>query len=426
MRQPAHALAPGAPLFGDARDDAFAAMLDAARLCAVLAVLLVLSTAPLGLIMKTLGPDSPLAPANWVVVWGAGAALIALWPGAALRGAAASWPLLLLLAWAWASLAWSIAPRESAIDATTVTAGAAAAVAAAALFSWRRLIDIAFWMYAGLAVATVLLAFGAPSIGVMQDSHAGAWSGPWLEKNSTGRHMAIALSFALARFAHFPETRPTSGALAALGLAIVVRSTSKTAGGTALLGAGLVRGVWTLRRGPALAIVALYGGLLAAAAAAIGVYAFREELIGLMGRDLTLTGRTDIWESVWRRIQERPWRGYGFEAFWAGDDPTAPMNWVVQHAGFRPNNAHSAWLEIWLTLGLVGLALQALYLLWGLVWMAASVMRSAGAYLALPYLVTTLVASNVESLLFSPSALEWTFVVLLITKTVLERSQAAP
>ena len=408
------------PLFGDPRDAAFSAMLRTLEMAALLTIMLILSSAPMGMIIKLQGGASPLLPLSWAAIWGAALALVLLRPQSTLNGALASWPLLLLLLWAYASISWSVSAQDSLIQSVTVTAGAVGAFAAAGIYSWRRMIEIALWMYAGLAVFTVLLALGMPSLGVMQETHIGAWAGPWIEKNSTGRHMAIAITFAMARFAHDPKTRVSSGVLAFLFLAVLLLSTSKTALLTAILGVGMVIAVWIIRRGAALALVALYGGLIAAVAAGAAAFIFREQLVQLMGRDLTLTGRTDIWESVWWRIKERPILGYGFEAFWEGDNPTAPYNWVVQQAGFRPNNAHSSWLELWLMLGLPGLILQGAYMLWGLIAAVLTLMRSNGAYLALPYLLTTLLASNVESLLFSPSALEWFFVVMITSKCVID------
>lgn len=418
---------PPAPLFGDPRDAALGAVLRGSEMAALLLIMVILSSVPMGLMIKTLGGASPLLPLTWVAVWAGAMALIFLRPQSMLRGALASWPLLLLLVWAFASISWSVSMHDSAIQSITVTAGALGAFVAAGMYSWRRLIEISLWMYAVLAVFTVVLALGVPSLGVMDHTHVGAWAGPWLEKNATGRHMAIAFTFALARFAHEPKTRLSSGALAVLFFGVLLLSTSKTSLLSAVFGLGLVVAVYVVRRGPALAVVSLYGGALVSMAAAAVIFLFPEQLVQLLGRDLTLTGRTEIWQSVWWRIQERPWLGYGFEAFWQGDNPTLPFNWVVEQAGFRPNNSHSSWLELWLMLGLPGLILQTIYMLWGLAAAGMTVMRSNGAYLALPYLLTTLLASTVESLLFSPSALEWFFVVMITSKCVLDwRRQAEP
>jgi O-antigen ligase len=73
-----------------------------------------------------------------------------------------------------------------------------------------------------------------------------------------------------------------------------------------------------------------------------------------MGRSATLTGRTGIWASVLMSIAKRPFLGYGFYAFWEGlKGESASLivrsNWVFGYA-------HNGILEIWLQLGLLGLA----------------------------------------------------------------------
>ena len=42
----------------------------------------------------------------------------------------------------------------------------------------------------------------------------------------------------------------------------------------------------------------------------------RVDVVPLLGKDATLTGRTKIWDAIWRQIQERPWTGYGYSAVW--------------------------------------------------------------------------------------------------------------
>lgn len=43
-------------------------------------------------------------------------------------------------------------------------------------------------------------------------------------------------------------------------------------------------------------------------------------ILGALGKDASLTGRTDVWEFVIDRIKDRPILGYGFGTFWNGLD----------------------------------------------------------------------------------------------------------
>jgi O-antigen ligase len=82
---------------------------------------------------------------------------------------------------------------------------------------------------------------------------------------------------------------------------------------------------------------------------------FGAEILALLGRDTTLTGRTDIWQAVWQSILKRPMLGYGFAGFWIGMkgeaiNVIASVLWDVPHA-------HNGFLEIMLQLGVIGMAI---------------------------------------------------------------------
>jgi O-antigen ligase len=89
---------------------------------------------------------------------------------------------------------------------------------------------------------------------------------------------------------------------------------------------------------------------------AIGSFAFlqfafniSEALVQSAGRDLTLTGRTDLWASV-LQIPLNPLVGAGFASFWLGD--RLLQLWDLYF--FRPTQAHNGYLEIYLNLGILG------------------------------------------------------------------------
>jgi exopolysaccharide production protein ExoQ len=79
--------------------------------------------------------------------------------------------------------------------------------------------------------------------------------------------------------------------------------------------------------------------------------------IHLLGRNDTLTGRTDIWRMLWN-WPVNPAVGAGYEGFWLGDRRAAVQN---LYPGL--NEAHNGYLETYLNLGYVGVALTAAILL---------------------------------------------------------------
>jgi exopolysaccharide production protein ExoQ len=70
------------------------------------------------------------------------------------------------------------------------------------------------------------------------------------------------------------------------------------------------------------------------------------------GRDLTLTGRTELWATL-LPMASNPLLGTGFQSFWLGDR----LRKISSIFEFRPNQAHNGYIEIYLNLGLIGVLL---------------------------------------------------------------------
>ena len=79
------------------------------------------------------------------------------------------------------------------------------------------------------------------------------------------------------------------------------------------------------------------------------VFGIRESVILALGRDTTLTDRTDLWAVVFS-IPNNALLGAGFEMFWSGER----LAMVEGAVGWPPNQAHSGYIETYLNLGLVG------------------------------------------------------------------------
>jgi exopolysaccharide production protein ExoQ len=100
--------------------------------------------------------------------------------------------------------------------------------------------------------------------------------------------------------------------------------------------------------------------LIVLALVSVPIYAayFDRQLVANVGRNPTLTGRTDLWQQC-LQIAGNPLVGTGFESFWLG--------WRIQriwdeNIGIRLNEAHNGYLEVYLQLGWCGVALLAVVL----------------------------------------------------------------
>lgn len=150
-------------------------------------------------------------------------------------------------------------------------------------------------------------------------------------------------------------------------------------------------------------VVAFFGYVL---------YQNYETILLLIGKDSTLSGRTQIWEAVMASVWKHPIIGYGYHAFWTG--LSGESSNIALRVHWNPGFAHSGFLETWLEAGSVGLFL--------IVWTFVRAIRDAstvfshsrvtyvGFYLAI--LLMTIVVNIDENTLLRASSLTWMFYLL--------------
>jgi O-antigen ligase len=94
----------------------------------------------------------------------------------------------------------------------------------------------------------------------------------------------------------------------------------------------------------------------------VAVVAEWDRILGLFGKDGDLTGRTEIWANTIALAVQRPWFGWGWLGYWP------PWLDVLGHLNTRYGvaqlHAHNAWIDLWMQVGLIGLALFAILFVW--------------------------------------------------------------
>ncbi|MGL4501641.1 MAG: O-antigen ligase family protein, partial [Planktothrix sp.] len=105
-----------------------------------------------------------------------------------------------------------------------------------------------------------------------------------------------------------------------------------------------------------------------------------------LNKDLTLTGRTPLWEFLFQnKISQRPVLGYGIAGFWqrwrAGDNPAANtldgrLEMPSGDGHWNPPHSHNGFIEIIIAVGFVGFFFFAISFL--------TAVANAIRYLAIP------------------------------------------
>jgi O-antigen ligase len=321
------------------------------------------------------------------------------------------------------SSVWSLDPSITARRSLAVVMTSVFGLWLAARFSWRDLIRLTACMFAVLALGSFIAGAVFPGFGVMHEIHPGAWKGLWWEKNTLGAMMAWgSLSFCAAAAAA-PNAAERRAWILFLGLAflLVLLSTSKTALLASLICIGGPVGIALARRGFGFAASAIFI-LLLGVAALIGVLLVGPGVIlEALGRDATLTGRTEIWAVLTGQIADRPLTGYGYGAFWEVKD--GPAFWVRQETAWPVPTAHNAWLETALAIGVPGAAFAFVLVLWGLAIAARRLFTGFSAYWALPFLASWLVVSFSESNLLEQNGLIWLLLSATLAKLLGDRGR---
>ena len=330
--------------------------------------------------------------------------------------------LMLLIAVTVGSIAWSIEPDITLRRCIALLLTMLAGVAVAERFGWPQLLEVLATALGFTVVLSFVLAIFLPEYGLMQVDFPGAWRGAWSHKNDLGYYMSVSFIVFVACAIANPPRRWLWAVAAAGAFALILLSTSKTALVSCLIGAAFIPLMAITRRGPAWAVAGAFVLVCALAGLAATLWLAPDLLFGLVGKDITLTGRTAIWSAVLHQIGQRPILGYGYGAVWDNKSVWGPLASISMEQGFVVNEAHNTWLGVWLELGYVGLG--AWCLLFAAVWLRAlrTLFRPAASYFPLPFLVVFSLHAVTESSALVQNDLIW----LMFTATAIKLATRSP
>jgi exopolysaccharide production protein ExoQ len=307
-----------------------------------------------------------------------------------------------LVGWAWMTTFWSVDPNTTAMRSLAITMSLICAVGLVTRFDPMMLVRVvAGALTIGTSLSVIGFMRGDPMV---WDSLA--WvglRGVFTHKNLLGQCCVMALILGAGLMLQRGPDRW-------LGLVVVLFAVralwlSKSATGLAASAIGLALLVMivalTSKRLPGIVKPLM---VLSAGGAAAAAIVFREQIINLLGRESTLTGRDEIWEFAIDRIREEPLFGHGFRAYF-----TAPGNdqfIKFYFKGQQYDQAHSSVLQTMLDLGLVGFALLVAFVLTTLI-RSPQAMTDPARRVWVALFVAILINAQTEALILSPTGFTW-------------------
>ena len=202
-----------------------------------------------------------------------------------------------------------------------------------------------------------------PQYAIMRGHYNGDLRGMLLHKNLFGHFSAVSfvLLFSLKRETmRFTWKNIIYWGAILIAMADVVFSKSSTAIIMVVIGLSAVYAIRWLQKIPnpfnraMILLFAVIGGVIGLSIIFLVVISV---IATFFGKDLTFSGRSEIWSALLPLIYDKPWTGYGFAI---SRQPTFMAEYV--HLSWGAKSTHNTYIEMLLNIGVIGVGAWLLYI----------------------------------------------------------------
>lgn len=323
--------------------------------------------------------------------------------------------ILLLMIIICLSSLWSVDVGRTIVRSVAIFGTTLFGVYFATRYSLKQQLYFLGLVFSLVIVMSIFFAVALPQYGIMQEVHAGAWRGIYTHKNGLGGIMALGtITFVILSASDRKNDWVFRiGILSAIGLLLLSKSTSPLIYLTILTATFFVVRLFRLEyrlKVLAVSLITTLGYTLA-----ILCVNQAELIASAFGKDLTLTGRTDLWVYIWELIQKKPWLGYGYGALWSSLNSETGHIWRL--LGWEAPHAHNGFLEVWLGLGAFGILVLLIHIAISFVRALALISRTRGSAYFLPLMILLLTFMNnlTEYTIIERNSIYW---VLYVSTTL--------
>jgi exopolysaccharide production protein ExoQ len=272
------------------------------------------------------------------------------------------------------------------------------------------------------ALLSLLVVAVLPKYGIASDIHSGDWVGIFGEKNGLGAMMALGV---LVEW-YLPTKKVNKIVWLLIYGVLIVKADSIAPMASLVATFLIVKTFEKLRiryRVPTITVsllVLVIGGVFTVVGFATGLLQYTS------GRTATLSGRTELWGILLNSIATHPLLGYGYGDFWGG--ASKEFYDVTRQTGWIPMYAHNGYVEITISLGIVGLFLACCFLVKGTyrAIQRAELRDSIQDMWPLAFLIYFLIHNMAECTIMWKNSLEWALCVATVLDIMPRRARNAP
>jgi exopolysaccharide production protein ExoQ len=266
-----------------------------------------------------------------------------------------SW-LMFLIGLAVFSISWSSVPHIAFRKVIALIGATLFGVYLGSRYDFEQQLKIYSWTFGIALFFSYIFALALPQYGVMNtDAIVGAWQGIFPHKNGLGESMFVGfMTFYFSSLINVNKQKKVFFQICCL-LSVVIIYFGESA--TALMSVvfifltaqGLKRLSITSKKSVFIVLLFLIFTSLMLFLLLVNFNTF----LSVNDKDITLSGRTILWDTLWQFIQEKPWLGYGYGSFFSGESREANLLWQIHD--WSPVHSHNGYIQLWLNLGLIGL-----------------------------------------------------------------------
>jgi O-antigen ligase len=311
------------------------------------------------------------------------------------------------------STLWSLVPDVTLRGGLAFSVFTAFGFYLAAQYKWDDLSRFWRWGYTALGLASF----------IMKPPGSGGFVGLTLSKNSLGGVLALCTAFWYLHYSQGAKTKTERWISLGLMFFCFYLVRANKSGGALVVTILLIITVSSLNFLKKLSFQWAFTAIICFLVVSIIMTVFvvdnlEEIIVGGLGKDLTLTGRTEFWPQLIDAVNQRPWFGYGYEGFFQQDKlgPATPAYFIYTPNGFQPKNPHNGAIGILLAFGWPGLILMMISLLLNLAYAVRYLSRSKLEDAGMPicFLVYIIMSNITESYILGTGNAWLSYVMLTV------------